>query len=182
MQDHLLLVVEPEFSVPDKGQLVEDDDRPHDEDDGCGELKYDEPRPNREASDVYRALQHVDGLKTGEEEGRIASGRKTRQDANSQEDGCESQPSSSYHFDRFLDEGAEVRQQQFHEQEGQDGCRAGQEDGFTEELADQLTSPSSGYFAQTDLPRPGDCARGREVREIDAGDAQQEERRGRKGV
>ena len=75
-----------------------------------------------------------------------------------------------------MKEGVEVRDHKLHDDDRQRRCKEGRDNGFTQELSDQLTAVGTRDLSESDLS----CASSRpsrgEIREVDTGDGEDDGR------
>ena len=155
--------------------LAEDDDGPDDEAQGDGELEDDEDLAGQGsvAADLEGAFEHLDGPEVGQVEGGVAAGEEAGDRRETQGDEPEEGVSDGQ-SDVLGREVVEIRYGKGHDQECEEEGDKGDQDGFAEELGDELVSDGADGFADADLFCAFFASGGREVHEIDAREEEDE--------
>ncbi len=174
--DELLLVV-AELLPSHVIDLTRDNPHSDEKENGQAELENDQGFPERGALNAssHPAAHDPDGLKRGEEKGRVASGHDPGEENNRQNPEQEFRTEEDAQGHRLSGKGVERRKKQTHQDDRDGPGQEGHEDGFAVELADDAFPLSADDFPQTDLAGPVGRACRSQVHEVDAGDQEDEQ-------
>ena len=176
-QDNHVFVLESEVFLPHVLQLFVHGPRADHQQDGHGELGDHEGFAQCRGARARRPAEDRRGTDPGQQQGGVGPG----EDAGRQDDGGAADDRPRFerrHGKHVARHGPEDGQDHPDGGQGHEEGRGAQEDGFAQELPDDLPSRGAGDLAHADFPGPGNGPDDRQVREIHAGDQQDQDRDG----